>query len=95
MTLLAVHPYVKIQRDVSSFKQIQREDMREIRLYTDRIETKYHTFAIQDVLDISYHAIGHKSGLLYLHTIRGIYSYHVHETPQTFIDSFKAHRENL
>jgi len=95
VTLLAVQPYAKVQRDVSSVKQVQREEMREIRLYTDRIETKHHTFPIQDVLDMSYYALGNKGGLLYLHTIRGVYSYHVYQTPQAFIDSFKTHQDSL
>ncbi len=89
MKLLAVQPYIKVQRKITTIKQIKENDQREIRLYDDRVLTKYHEFLIEDVFDMSYRNIGEYGGLLYLHTVKGVYSYQVTSTPQDFIDTFK------
>lgn len=91
MYLIAVQPYIKVKREVNSIAQRNIEDERNLYLYSDKIVTKHRTFEIQDVLDISYRTIGGEGGLLYLHTIGGLYSYTVKTSPQEFIDAFKEH----
>ncbi|WP_164670509.1 hypothetical protein [Virgibacillus doumboii] len=91
MYLIAEHPYFKVQREVSSIEQIDVEYERLIYLYNDRVITKYHEFPLSDVLDMSYRVFGTEGGLLYLHTVKGVYTYTVKSSPKHFIDAFKEH----
>ncbi|WP_404450619.1 hypothetical protein LG329_09695 [Virgibacillus necropolis] len=93
MHLIAVQPYIKVEREVNSIQQFNIEDERNIYLYSDKIVTKHRKFPIQDVLDVSYRAIGGTGGLLYLHTNGGLYTYTVKTSPQKFIDAFKEYRQ--
>lgn len=89
MDLIAVQPYIKVEREVNSIEQVKIEDERNIYLYNDKIVTKHRAFAIQDVLDMSYRQFGGDGGLLYMHTNGGLYSYTVKSSPQKFIEAFK------
>lgn len=89
MTLIAKQAYYKIIREVSSLRQKDIKEEREIKLYRDKVVTRYRKFPIQDVHDMSYRSFGARGGLLYLHTIRGVFSYHVDSSPEAFIRSFK------
>ncbi|MEN2766993.1 hypothetical protein [Ornithinibacillus xuwenensis] len=92
MELLAKQEYIKIERKVYSIEQVDIEHKRFLHLYTDKITSQHREFPIQDVLDISYREIGGEgAGLLYLHTIRGVYSYTVKSSPKHFMDIFKEH----
>ncbi|WP_085993865.1 hypothetical protein [Oceanobacillus senegalensis] len=94
MHLVAEQPYVKIERQVSSIDQKNIEHQRTIYLYTNKIVTKHREFAIRDVMDISYRLIGDKGGLLYIHTLRGVYSYIVKSSPIEFVQKYKSHFKN-
>lgn len=89
MKAIAIQPYYKMIREVSSLRQRNRKDHREIRLYKQKITTKYRQFKIEDVQDMSFRPIGGEGGLFYLHTIKGVFSYHVEESPKQFITIFK------
>src|SRR5690625_4157013 len=73
MTLIAKQPYYKIIRELSSVRQRDIKEEREIKLYIDKVVTRYREFPIEDVLDMSYRNFGPKGGLLYLHTIKGFF----------------------
>lgn len=89
MQLIAKQPYVKVKREVHSIEQVHTELNRELLLYDDRVVTKHREFPIGDVLDMSYRKVGGEAGLLYLHTIKGVYSYTVKASPEEFIEEFK------
>ncbi|MFB4168821.1 hypothetical protein [Virgibacillus sp. JSM 102003] len=91
MYLIAKQPYVKVQREVSSIEQRDVEYERIIYMYDEKIVTQHREFSIENVLDMSYRVVGKTGGLLYLHTIKGVYSYTVKSSPQQFIDAFKEH----
>ncbi|WP_083443639.1 hypothetical protein [Ornithinibacillus contaminans] len=92
MGLLAKQEYIKMERKVSSIEQMDIEHKRYLHLYDDKITSKHREFPIEKVLDISYRKIGEEgAGLLYLHTIRGVYSYTVKSSPMHFIETFKKH----
>ncbi|WP_077624015.1 hypothetical protein [Sediminibacillus massiliensis] len=93
MSLIASHPYIKVERHVTGLEQKQIEHERYIHLYRDKVVTKYHEFPLSQVMDMSYRSIGNKGGLLYLHTNKGVYTYPVKSTPRKFIDSFKLVNE--
>lgn len=89
MKLIGTQPYYKIQRQVSSVDQRDIEEQRHLYLYEDKIMTYHREFLLDQVLDMSYRAFGKQGGLLYLHTLKGVFSYQVKASPQPFIDAFK------
>lgn len=91
MNPIDVQPYYKIQREVSSIKQKDIELERNLYLYHDKVITQHREFSISEILDMSYRPFGRAGGLLYLHTLRGVFSYNVKSSPQSFIDSYKKH----
>lgn len=94
MYLIDSQPYIKIQREVNSIEQIDTELNRTIYLYSEKVVTQNREFPIQDVLDMSYRAVGGDGGLLYLHTNKGVYTYTVKSSPQKFINTYKAYKED-
>jgi hypothetical protein len=90
MDLIAKQLYVKIIREVDGLMQKDVEEQRCLYLYTDRIVTIHREFPLGEVLDISYKEIAGRGGLLYLHTLSGVFPYIVKEDPHAFIRSFKA-----
>ena len=94
MEWIAKQPYIKIQREVNSIEQKDVEQERFIYLYQDKVVTKRREFPLPDVLDMSYREIAGEGGLLYLHTMAGVYSYTVKSSPGEFIEVFKEQRKN-
>lgn len=90
MKLIAQHEYIKLERQVTGLEQNQIEHNRIIYLYEDRVVTAYREFPINIVTDISYKAIANDGGLLYLHTMRGVFMYQVKQSPERFIEAYKA-----
>lgn len=95
MTKLASHPYYKVQREVRKLEQENVEYEREIELYEDRVETKYRSFPIETVMDMSYREMPGDEGILYLHTTRGVYSYMVKKVPEQFLKAYRELDERL
>lgn len=93
MEIIAEQPYYKMIREVSSIKQQDIKDKRKIVLFTDKVKTKHREFPLSDVLDMSFRKVGKEGGILYLHTMRGVYSYHVETSPESFITTFKQYIE--
>ncbi|MFC4558435.1 hypothetical protein ACFO3D_09450 [Virgibacillus kekensis] len=94
MPLIAQQPYVKVKREVHSIEQIDIELNRMIYLYDDKVVTQHREFPVTDVLDMSYRQVGGDGGLLYLHTIKGVYTYTVKFSPTKFIEAFKVLKDN-
>ncbi|HBZ08860.1 MAG TPA: hypothetical protein DEO65_03105 [Bacillus bacterium] len=91
MRLLAVQPYIKVHRQIVDAEIICREEERRIYLYHDRLITKHRVFCNKDISDLSYRRIGDEGGWLYVHTSRGIFSYNVPSSPESFIKAFRVH----
>ncbi|HLR67625.1 hypothetical protein [Virgibacillus alimentarius] len=89
MHLIAKQPYVKVEREVGHLEQCKTVQKRFIYLYHEKVVTKHRTFPIQHVFDMSYKKIAEAGGLLYFHTISGVYSYTVTSSPAKFIEAFK------
>ncbi|RWR12565.1 hypothetical protein QNH23_16680 [Siminovitchia fortis] len=91
MGLLAVQPYVKVRRQIIDGEIVSEEEERKIYLYQDRLVTKHREFPIRDISDLSFRKMGDEGGLLYVHTSRGIFSYTVPSSPESFIKAFRVH----
>jgi len=90
MFLIAKHPYIKIERKVTSTGQYEIEHGRCICLYNDRVVTQNREFPMNHVMDFSYREITNQGGILYLHTIQGVYTYIVKSSPEAFIEAYKS-----
>ncbi len=91
MRLLAVQSYVKVQRQIIDAQIVYKEEDRQIYLYDDRLVTKHREFPTRDISDLSFRKMGDEGGLLYVHTSRGIFSYTVPSSPESFIKAFRVH----
>ncbi|GAB3798380.1 hypothetical protein [Virgibacillus kimchii] len=91
MDFIAKQPYVKVERKVSSIEQWDEEDQRMIYLYDEKVVTRHREFPITDVLDVSYKEVAGEGGILYLHTLKGVFPYTVKTSPEPFIDAFNRH----
>lgn len=91
MILIAQHPYVKVERKVTGLEQLEIEHSRVIYLYDEKVVTQNREFPIHLVTDFSYRAIGNQGGMLYLHTLRGVYMYQVKASPVEFISAYIAY----
>ncbi len=91
MYLIAQHPYTKTERKVTSTEQYEIEHDRCIYLYDEKVVTQNREFPIGDVMDFSYREITNQGGVLYLHTIQGVYAYTVKTSPVAFIEAYRSH----
>ena len=91
MSLIAKHPYIKTERKVTSIEQFEIEHDRIIYLYNDKVVTQNREFPIKDVMDFSYREIANQGGILYLHTLQGVYTYIVKSSPEAFITAYRAY----
>lgn len=91
MSLIAQHPYIKIERIVTSIEQFEIEHDRIIYLYNDRVVTQNREFPIKNVMDFSYREIANQGGILYLHSLQGVYTYIVKSSPEAFITAYREY----
>ena len=82
-------PYIKVIREVGSVGKIEYADHRELYLYPDKLVSAYHTFSIDEVLDLSFKDIKGEGGLLFVHTDHGVYSYTLESSPEQLLKSFE------
>lgn len=94
MRLIAKQPYIKIQREVTSIQQKDIEDERTLYLYEDKVVTAHREFPIENVTDISYRKFGVGAGLLYIHTLSGLFTYTVKTSTKEFINEFHKLKGN-
>ncbi|WP_252311639.1 hypothetical protein [Sinobaca sp. H24] len=57
-------------------------------LYDDRIESDQHVYYLEDIFDLSYRWSEEQIGFLYVHTVFGIRTFHIHSSPEKFISTF-------
>ncbi|RXZ78925.1 hypothetical protein EBB07_25225 [Paenibacillaceae bacterium] len=88
-TIIASHPYFKVERKLcDSTQQIIVHD-HVIQLYSTKISTFHREFLVSNVYDMSFRKMGAEDGILYLHTHQGVYPYTVKDNPVLFINAFK------
>lgn len=91
MKLIAQQPYVKVERKVTTFEQFYIEHNRVIYLYDEKVVTENREFPMSIVTDFSYREIANQGGMLYVHTLRGLYMYQVKSSPEAFITAYKSY----
>jgi len=93
MRLLAEQTYYKVIREVSSIRQQDTEKKRTMYLYDEKIVREYREFSLNDVMDISFKPVGKHGGLLYLHTLKGVFPYIVKTSPTGFVEAYMEVRK--
>jgi hypothetical protein len=81
--------YFTIERSIDWFEQKHMQTTRTLLLYEESIASSDQTFSLEHVHDISYRKFSNGTGLFYLHTNRGVFTYGVHDNPSEFINSYK------
>ncbi|PIC68112.1 hypothetical protein CSV71_11740 [Sporosarcina sp. P21c] len=81
--------YISIQRVVDHLEQTFQKSTHTICLFQDRITTSQRTFPLQHVFDLSYRPFSGQTGLFYLHTNEGVFTFEIEEEPEHFISLFK------
>ncbi|WP_053363091.1 hypothetical protein [Bacillus sp. FJAT-27251] len=83
------HPYIKISRNIKNNIQHCREFEEELVLSGKKITTASDHFHLDEILDMSYKPFSGNSGFLYLHTNRGLYSFHTRMHPHKFMQAYR------
>jgi hypothetical protein len=91
--MLISHPYIKISRKIKNNVQHCVEYEEKLVLSQDKITSACDQFHLSDILDMSYKPFSGNSGFLYLHTNRGLYSFHTRTHPRKFILTYQQLRE--
>lgn len=81
--------YFTIERSIDWFTQKHQQTTRTLLLYEESIATSENTFSLEHVHDVSYRPFSNGTGLFYLHTNRGVFTFGVIEDPNEFIKSYK------
>jgi hypothetical protein len=87
--IIASHPFVVVSRTIDWNQQQYIEQEHHLHLYEDHIISPSEKFLLDEVWDMSYRASNSELGFLYLHTNRGLYSFHVKSEPSQFIHHYK------
>ncbi|PPA69780.1 hypothetical protein [Jeotgalibacillus proteolyticus] len=85
---LASHGYTIITRKIEWEEQHIIEHTHELQLFENRIVDHANQFPLAEILDISYKSSRQSYGLLYIHTIKGLFPYKVKEHPSAFIEKY-------
>ncbi|GLB59967.1 hypothetical protein [Cytobacillus sp. NCCP-133] len=89
MKLIASHPFIIVSRTIDWNQQQYIEQKHYLHLYEDHIISPTEKFLLDEVWDMSYRSSNSDIGFLYLHTNRGLYSFHVKSEPRQFISLYK------
>ena len=81
--------YISVQRVVDRLQQTHLKTYHTICLFQDRITTSSRTFLLKHVFDLSYRPFSGQTGLFYLHTHEGVFTFEIVEEPEHFISLFK------
>lgn len=88
MEWIAEQSYYKVVRIMTGLEQQTVKQQRLMHLYPERIQTKYRSFPLHEVHDLSFRTLSGGGGILYVHTNHGVYSYTVSQDPHVFLQAF-------
>lgn len=81
--------YSTVARSIDKLSVAHTTDIHELQLSLTSIESAERSFSFTSIIDVSYKPFSDGSGFLYVHTDEGVFSFHVIESPNTFIQTFK------
>lgn len=81
--------YYIITRKIEFTEQLITEEKKKIVLYDDKIVADNRIFYLNTVSDISFKRTMNEYGMLYLHTISGVFSFLIKDNPKEFMRKVK------
>ena len=81
--------YYVITRKIEFTEQLITEEKKKIVLYDDKIVADNRIFYLNTVSDISFKRTMNKYGILYLHTLSGVFSFLIKDNPKEFMRKVK------
>lgn len=87
--IISTISYFQIKRIIKLNQQKYIKTEHHITLYKNNILTSTNQFNLKNVYDISYKSFSGRTGLLYLHTNQGVFTYEVDSDPSCFINEYK------
>jgi hypothetical protein len=89
MKIIASLPYMVVSRSINWNKQYYKEREEQLLLAENKVITHTNEFLIDEIWDVSYRASNSENGFFYLHTNRGLFSYHVKTKPFQFMNMYR------
>lgn len=87
--ILSKIEYTIVDRQTVWHEQTFIRSRHHVTLTRQAIATGKNTFHLREVLDLSYRPFSGGTGLFYLHTIQGVFTFTVVEDPSSFMDLFQ------
>lgn len=84
--------YKTVEKSIHWLEQKHLTKNHQISLSSTEITSTNRTFKLDQILDISYRPFSGNTGLFYLHTIEGVFTYEVDTDPDPFIRAYKKLR---
>lgn len=84
--------YVLIERKMGWYAQTTNRTVHHIHLYPTVISTESNKFKLEHVHDLSYKPFSGGTGLFYLHTNQGVFTFEVESNPSGFIAEYRKLR---
>lgn len=84
--------YKTVEKSIQWLEQKHHTTNHYISLSSTEISSTNRTFKLNQILDLSYRPFSGNTGLFYLHTIEGIFTYEVDADPEPFISAYKRLR---
>ncbi|MFZ0369724.1 MAG: hypothetical protein WAM07_08980 [Halobacillus sp.] len=81
-------PIVWQTRVIKDNQQVYTEEQSTLDLYESEVITPTETYRLKDIFDVSYKPFSDSYGLLYLHTIKGVKTYMVKESPEAWMEAY-------
>ena len=91
---IATLTYIVVERKMGWYDQTTSRTIHKIHLYADNISTAKGIYKLEHVHDLSYKPFSGGTGLFYLHTSQGVFTFEVDCDPTDFISTYKKLRSS-
>ena len=88
-TAISTLSYISVEKIAHWYDQKIHSSIHHIHLYEKSISTAIKTFHLEHIHDISYRPFSGGTGLFYLHTNQGVFTFKIDADPSDFITAYK------
>lgn len=93
MNIILKYEEVERKIDISGVTYVAQ--IYQLQLTAQGIYSFTSQFPHKETFDLSYKKFSNGNGMLYIHTIRGVFSFHIVEDANDFIRAYKKHMKGL
>lgn len=87
--VLSTIEYTVVKRSIQNFQQQDKAFHYLLSLSKTSLTSSTHHFQLAELFDISYRPYTNGQGFLYLHTIKGVFSFLISTNPANFIATYQ------